>query len=184
MALQTSVTINPVRFSAGLDYTGPGQASTTVSLTLETTFVSPGTTELPGRFVMFSVTDPTSSCKVMEAAAEVNTVAGVVVNDKFNQRAPSNLGGEVYYNQGDNLDVMMQGWVVVETNGTFDPAGDLYINNSTSSEVRGKIQNSSTDGLLVGGPSYAPGGAGAFVTTPVRAFSDAENGLALFKLNF
>lgn len=181
MALQTEITLNPSRFSAGLDYTGPGQAQTTNSLTITTDYVSPGKEGLPGRFVSYSTTSPTE-CTEFGTGTQVNTVAGVVVNDKFNQNAPANLGGTVYTNQGDVLDVMSLGRVIVQVHGTFDPMGDLYIHNGVD-EYAGKLQNSSTDGLLVGGPSYAYG-TGNFGLPPVRVVSEEENGLVAVELRF
>jgi hypothetical protein len=182
MPLQTSITTQMDAFTAGQLYTGAGQANTTKSLTITTAFTAPGTTDLYGRFVMYTTTSALE-CQIISGSTPTRVqIAGVVLNSKDNQNAPANLGGTSYINEGDMLAVITQGWVVVRTNGTFDPLGDLYINLGTSS-TSGSLQNSSTNGLLVGGPSFAYG-TGNFATPTVRGVRIGANNLALVQLMF
>jgi hypothetical protein len=175
-SLQPTISLRPPKLSPGLDYTGPGQASVTVSMVMTTDFTSPGNGSLYGKFAQRSTTSP-EECTIVDNNINEYYLAGIFVDDKFAQNAPADLGTGSYVNQGDSLDVMRVGFVAVQTVGTFNVNGDLYINNSTSADY-GKLQNSSTNGYLIGGPSYTKG------VSPIRVeSSDIENNLALVSIN-
>lgn len=173
MALQTEISLSPSRFSAGLDYTGPSQAKTTRSMILFDSFSSPGWADVPGRFVSHGANTPKEA--IMENTTLEN-LAGVVVNDKFNQNAPANFGGVYYYNSGEMLDVMTNGAVVVSVVDGFDPMLDIYVSTDGDLNVSGKLQNSPTNGLLVAGPSYT----GA---PRIRCITEVKDNLVAVQLN-
>jgi hypothetical protein len=175
-SLQSSVTLNPSRFSAGLDYTAAGQASVTKSMVLETAFTAPGASNVYGTFAQKSTTS-TSGCTTVSSIFNEHYLAGVFVDDKFNQNAPANYGSGSFVNEGDYMDVMRVGFVVVRVNGTFDPQGDIYVNTSTDSAIFGTLQNSSTNGYLISGNSYTKGVA------PISIESEAVDGLVLISIN-
>ena len=185
-ALQESVQLQLDAYTAGMQ-TGGGNPRTTRSCAL----VPPtgesydnGLTGVFGKFYQrsesgFNEAHPTSN------NTQMNNLAGVVLNDKYQQNAPASAGGSVTLFEHDSLLLMVSGFCVVQTVGTLGVAESaIYL--LTSGENAGKLATSlGTDtGFMVGGASFTYGATGVFAVPPVTVIG-VSDGLAeiMLKLN-
>ena len=171
--LQTSVPLYQSKTTAGQDMTGPGQARVANG----GVFATVGATDkqLFGRVAAYSgsYNEYAIFPNATTTAAET---AGIFFNDKLHQNPPSQYGSEPTFSEGDRVSVLKTGRVTVQTIGTLVFGDDIYVYIGTTEDDWGKLQNTSTAGVLLT----------EFAGTDTHKINlvSSEDGLAVIDINF
>jgi len=170
--LQNDVPLYQTKTTAGQDMTGAGQLRGANGGNYTTSGASNDL--LFGRLAYYS--GGFNGYSMFPSNGKVSNVAGVFYNDKMHQNPPSQYGSEPTFSEGARVSVLQTGRVTVETIGTLTTTGDIYVYVGTTTADWGKLQNSSTAGVLIS--EYS-----SDAVQPMRLVS-SEDGLAIVQINF
>jgi len=171
--LQTEVPLYQSKTTAGQDMTGAGQARVANG----GVYATSGATDkqLFGRVASYSGSYNEYAI-FANASTTAGETAGIFFNDKLHQNPPSQYGSEPTFSEGDRVSVLKKGRVTAETIGTLSFTSDIYVYVGTTEADWGKLQNTSTAGVLL--CEYASTDAHKIDLV------SAESGLAVIDIDF